>query len=56
MIFHNAGFFEVSFKALWFQTHAKESSHVLESALLVCRAVSTVHIMNREEQAKGASL
>ncbi len=56
MVFHDSGFLEVLFKALGFQTHAKESGHVLESALLVCGAVSAVHIMNREEQAKGASL
>jgi len=56
MIFHNPGFFEELFKPLGFQTHAKKFGHVLESAFLVCRAVSAVHIMNREEQAKGASL
>jgi hypothetical protein len=56
MIVHNGGFFEVMLKALWFQTHAKEFGHVLERTLLVGRAVSAIHVMNREQKPKGASL
>jgi hypothetical protein len=56
MILHNGGFFGILLKALWFQAHAKESGHVLKRALLVCGTVSAIHIMDREEQAKGAPL
>jgi hypothetical protein len=50
------GFLEITFKALGFQTRAEKLGHVLESTLLVRRAVSAVHIMNGEEQAKSALL
>jgi hypothetical protein len=56
MVFHDSGLFEIAFKALRFQTHSKEFGQILKCALLVRRAVSAVHIMNREEQSKGASL
>jgi hypothetical protein len=56
MIFHHGGFFEVLLKALWFESHAEEFGHVLESALLVRGTVSAIHIMNREQKPKSASL
>jgi len=56
MIFHHGGFFEVLLKALWFESHAEEFGHVLESALLVCGTMSAIHIMNREQKPKSASL
>jgi hypothetical protein len=56
MVFHDFGYFEVALKSLQFQTHAKEFGQVLKRAPLVCRAVSAVHIMNREQKPKGASL
>jgi hypothetical protein len=56
MVLHDSRFFEKAFKALQFQTHAKESGQILKCASLVCRAVSAVHIMNREQKPKGASL
>ena len=56
MVFHDSGFFEIAFKALQFQTHAEESGQILKCAPLVCWAVSAVHIMNREQKPKGASL
>jgi hypothetical protein len=56
VVFHDSGFFEIAFKTFRFQTHAEELGQILKCALLVRRAVSAVHIMNREEQAKGASL
>jgi hypothetical protein len=56
MIFHNGGVFEILLKALWFQTHAKESGYVLKGAFLVSVTVSAIHIMHGEEKAKGAPL
>jgi hypothetical protein len=56
MVFHDFGYFEVALKCLQFQTHAKEFGQVLKRAPFVCRAVSAVHIMNREQKPKGASL
>jgi hypothetical protein len=56
MIFHHGGFFEVLLKALWFESHAEEFGHVLESTLLVRWTVSAIHIMNREQKPKSASL
>jgi hypothetical protein len=56
MIFHPSGLFEVRLKTLWFESHAEELGHVLESALFVCRTVSAIHIMNREQKPKSAFL
>jgi hypothetical protein len=56
MIFHDTGFLEELFKPLGLQPHAKKFGDVLEGAFFVGRAVSAIHIMNREEQAKRASL
>ena len=56
MIVYHGRFLEGSLKVLGLQTYAKEFGHVLKSALLVCRAVGAIHIMNGQEQAKGGSL
>jgi len=56
MIFHNGGFFEILLKTLWFQTHAKESGHVLKCAFLVCGTGSAIHMMDREQKPKSAPL
>jgi hypothetical protein len=56
MVFHHGGFFEQLLKAPWFESHAEEFGHVLESALLVRGTVSAIHIMNREQKPKSASL
>jgi hypothetical protein len=56
MVFNDSGFLEIVFKALRFQTHAKESCQILKCALLICGTVSAIHIMNREQKPKSASL
>jgi hypothetical protein len=56
MIFYDTRFLEDLFKPFRLEAHAEEFGDVLKSAFLVRLTVSAIYIMNREEQAKGASL
>jgi hypothetical protein len=56
MVLDDWRFFKIRLKALGFETHMKESRHVLESAFLICRAVGAVNIVDREKKPKGADL
>jgi len=56
MIFHDMRILEDLFKPFRLEARAKEFSKILQRAFLVGRAVSAIHIVDREEQAEGASL